>query len=610
MSKQRELEDRYPFDVAGLFSGIRTLSLSFQASLFELIDNSIGHGNAKKTDVRLEWYDDSDRLSRVAVIDNGIGMNQEQLFNALITGKSISYNQRDTIGRFGFGLKAGGLNQCRIIEVYSKMKNDNPYYAVLDYDAFLNGKLKISAPNEKKIPSEFADIIKDHGTVVIWSNLDIVQSFNQNDELEKLRYEIGRTYRKFIGEEILGVNSDGKTIPIKNKNKKIITINGLETLPWDPLYHTKIPGFERDPRSEITYEDQLLMPIHVGEEINDEELKKLKKYDELDGAYGDVIKIRFSILPKKWRTEKGKGDSEFNKQRWIPENEGISILRAGREVANKPMYQITGKNDTIDRWWGLEIDYPPTLDRWFQIKNVKVGLEPNKILRKKLVDETSIKSTKNRAIDAIQDYWNSLEVKKRDSRGGKTDGEVEGGEHDAAEDRFKEQGIGRPKVFEDMTEEEKKEYYKKLEERFEDFDAKVDRKRFEELNIKFFNDTNLPSNYPFIDINPKLGITELTYNLQHVFFRIINEIMTDQKSLSDKLQEIDENDLAEELKDNVGLLRYCLDLLLGSFASAQVSIDPYAKQEAKTTFMNLLSQWTTMLQIVTEDEDFKKRIHE
>ena len=51
----KKLEERYPFDVPGLFSGLRTLSLSFQASLFELIDNSIGHGNAEKIDLRIEW---------------------------------------------------------------------------------------------------------------------------------------------------------------------------------------------------------------------------------------------------------------------------------------------------------------------------------------------------------------------------------------------------------------------------------------------------------------------------------------------------------------------------------------------------------------------------
>ena len=638
----KQLEDRYPFDVAGLFAGLRTLSLTFQASLYELIDNSLDHGNAAKTDVRIEWYESNpQKISKVAVVDNGIGMDRATLFGALITGKSQTYNQRDTIGRFGFGLKAGGLNQCRIIEVYSQKKNSDSYYAVLDLDEFLGGKKMLTAPIKKEIPKEFHDVIKNQGTVVIWNNLDIAQPINQNDEFELLRYEVGRTFRKFIGEEILDTDKDGKIKAIDNKNKKQITINGLPILPWDPLYYTKIPGFERDPRSVIDDEGELIVPIHVGEEIDEEELKNLKKYnfttasvdnplkEDEDGEYGDIIKIRFSILPKQWRRKPKEGDSAFNQQRWIPKNEGISILRAGREVSTKPISALTGKFDTIDRWWGLEIDYPPTLDRWFQIKNVKVGLEPNKDLRKLFNKWTSVKSTKNRAIEQIQDYWNTEQVKakeemircsncstenKKSATKCSSCGEVLGGTHDEAEERIKEEGLGRPKVsirFQDMTDEEKDEYYKQLEERYDDFNAATDRNRYEQLNLKFLTTTKLPPNSSFIDINPGIGVTELSYNLTHVFFRRVNEIMDEQRELSKKLdEELDEQELASDLRKTVNLMRYCIDLLLASFASAHVSIDPYAKQDAKTTLMSLMAQWTTMLHILTEDKDFEKRVHD
>ncbi len=641
LSKNKEWDDQYPFDVKGLFAGLRTLSLSFEASLFELIDNSVGHGDAEKTDVRLEWYNDSNRLKRVAVVDNGIGMDRRTLFNATITGKSESYNSRETIGRFGFGLKAGGLNQCRVIEVYSKQKNADPYYAILDYDSFMNGKQKISAPIEKEIPKEFQDILQKHGTVVIWSNLDIAQSPDQKEGFEQLKYEIGRTFRKFTGEEILDADAENKTIPIKNKNKKIISINGINAIPWDPLYLTKIPGFEKDPIAESKYEGKLIVPIHVAEEIEPEELKKLKKYnfdsvsednlfsEDPDGEPGDIIKIRFSVLPKEWRKESGKGDSDFANQRWIWANEGISILRAGREVSSQAIKELTGKYDTIDRWWGLEIDYPPTLDRWFQIKNVKVGLKPNKELRKMFNDFTIIKQTKNRAVAEIQDYWDVEPIKEKNEtiickkcktknarklkKCSKCGEALSFDEHKDVEGRFNDTGLGRPKasekVFEDMTDEEKDVYYKQLETRYEDFDAKTDRERFEQLNLKFLSTSQLPPNMPFIDINPGIGVTELGYNLTHVFFRKVNEIMDSQRELSKKLDEdLEEEELANELKFTVNKMRYCIDLLLGSFASANVSIDPYAKQDAKVTLMSLMSQWTTMLQILTEDKEFEKRV--
>ena len=87
--------------------------------------------------------------------------------------------------------------------------------------------------------------------------------------------------------------------------------------------------------------------------------------------------------------------------------------------------------------------------------------------------------------------------------------------------------------------------------------------------------------------------------------------MDEQRELSKKLdEELDEQELASDLRKTVNLMRYCIDLLLASFASAHVSIDPYAKQDAKTTLMSLMAQWTTMLHILTEDKDFEKRVHD
>lgn len=631
-------EEEYPFGVKETFEGIRTQSLSFEASLFELIDNSLGHGEADKIDIRIEWFTNNKKIKKVAVVDNGIGMSRRTLFNALKTGKSGTYNQRDTIGRFGFGLKAGGLNQCRHIEVFSKEKDSDPHQGVLDFDEFLDGKEKISPPQPKDIPDEYTDIIDDHGTVVTWDNLDIAEGPEEGEEFEEFKYIVGRTFRKFIGEEIISTDEEGKLVAIENENKRTITINGKKVIPWDPLYFTKVPGFVDDPKSTATYQGELIVPIHMAEGIDNDEREKLTKYnfdtvsqdnlfqEDENGMPGDVIKIRFAILPKDWRKKKGEGDSDFNKKRWIPHNEGISILRAGREVSRLSIHGLTGKKDTIDRWWGLEIDYPPTLDRWFKIKNVKVGLEPNKELRKMFNDLTSIKQTKARALESIQDHWTPpASTTSRNSKITCPECQTENdagaeecsncnksltkqNDHEDAEETFSDTGVGRPRIFTDMNDEEKEEYFKSMEERFDNFDAITDRERFEELAIKFLTTTTLPPNMPFIDVNPGIGTTELTYNLTHVFFRKIYEIMDTQRELSKNInEELDDDEMTDELNTSINQMRYCIDLLLGSFAGAHVSIDPTVKQEAKTTLNLLLQQWTSMLQIVTEDDRFGTR---
>lgn len=588
-----EQEGRYPFDIAGTFWGIRNSALSFNSSLNELIDNSLDHGHAKTIDVRIEWLDrPNNRLKKVAVVDNGDGMNFKTLFDALITGKSLTFNERETIGRFGFGLKASGLNQCRVIEIFSKKKNEDSIYAVLNYDDFLNGKKFLDPPVKKEIPTEYKDLIDENGTVVIWSNLDIAQPFDSDKDLKKLRYDVGRTYRKFIGEEILVLGKDGKSAAKKNDNKRIIIINDKRVLPWDPLYHTKVPGYENDKRSQIYYDTILEMPIHIAEELNDSNIKSAE------------IIIRMSLLPKEWRKEKEKSArSDFAAERHIGENEGISILRNGREVLYGKVHGIGPRKQYEDRWWGMEIEYPATLDRWFQVKNVKVGLEPVNELKKK-IDE-KIRSTLNRCREIVTEDWNKNEADKKKEEEEKP---TTGG-HTEAEDRFKETGLGRPKVFEDMSEEEKEEYFRQLSERYTDFDEKVDRARFEELNVKWFNDFDLPEKGPFIDINAKLGVTELTYNVKHIFFRKLSEIMDSLEELVTIQDEGELMDAKIEITTHVNHLRYCIDLLIGSFTSAAVSIDPYAKQEVKTTLMYLMQQWTSMLQIVTDDPNFYKRVN-
>ena len=587
---------RYPFDVAGTFWGIRNSALSFSSSLFELIDNSLDHGKAETVDIRLEWLakntsSQRNRLKKVAIIDDGNGMDDSILFDALITGKSLTFNRRESIGRFGFGLKASGLNQCRLIEIYSKTNNGDSYYAVLNYNEFLNGKQFIDAPIEKEIPKEYHDIIKKHGTVVIWSDLDIAQPMN-DDDLEELRYNIGRTYRKFIGEEILVLGKNGKSNRIENQNKRTIIVNGFETLPLDPLYYTKIPGYSKDKKSEIYYEAQLSLPIHAAEELEDSSVTEGK------------ITIRMSLLPKEWRLARNESArSDFAYERYIDRNEGISILRNGREVLYDKVSGIGPRKEPEDRWWGMEIEYPATLDQWFQVKNVKVGLEPNKELREKI--DAAVRPTIKRCREIIASDFTKHEVekekeeKKKPSTGG----------HSPAEDRFKETGLGRPRIFEALDEDEKDEYYKQLSSRFADFDARVDRARFEELNVKWFNDYDLPEKGPFIDINAKLGITELSYNIKHVFFRRLNEIMEKLEEIVKIKDEGELMDAREEISASVNQLRYSIDLLLGSYTSAHVSMDPYAKQEVKTTLMYLLQQWTTMLQIVTDDPNFYKRVN-
>lgn len=88
---------------------------TMEAALAELVDNSIDAG-AKY--VLIRFVRDRSRLVRLLVIDDGLGMTDEQIDIAMTVGGSRAYGE-DEIGRFGLGLKAASFSQARSVTVVS-----------------------------------------------------------------------------------------------------------------------------------------------------------------------------------------------------------------------------------------------------------------------------------------------------------------------------------------------------------------------------------------------------------------------------------------------------------------------------------------------------------
>ena len=109
-------------------------------------------------------------------------------------------------------------------------------------------------------------------------------------------------------------------------------------------------------------------------------------------------------------------DSDEAKQRRIHENEGISIIRAGREVFFGYLAGIQPAIEKIkiDRWWGAEISFSPELDECFQVRNVKKGAEPIEGLRDKL--ESIIFKTVVTARKQLLSFWGVQEAEHQRER--------------------------------------------------------------------------------------------------------------------------------------------------------------------------------------------------
>ena len=101
-----------------LMISMRAMGYSFKSAVADIIDNSI---SAHASDITVKFpIDPADCF--VAICDNGDGMTQDELFDAMKYGSERKKDERaeDDLGRFGLGLKAASLSQCRKLTVASK----------------------------------------------------------------------------------------------------------------------------------------------------------------------------------------------------------------------------------------------------------------------------------------------------------------------------------------------------------------------------------------------------------------------------------------------------------------------------------------------------------
>jgi hypothetical protein len=151
-------------------------------------------------------------IERVAIGDDGEGMDHDVLHRALQLGYSTRYNSRKGLGRFGVGAKLGGISQVKRIEDYSRQSDETPWrFTFIDLDEIKNGMDEIPTPEPAELPADCSDLVgADHGTLVVWSKADHLQERETGGARPAKRLEedlvsyISRTFRKFLdgGKEV------------------------------------------------------------------------------------------------------------------------------------------------------------------------------------------------------------------------------------------------------------------------------------------------------------------------------------------------------------------------------------------------------------------------
>lgn len=338
-----------------LTSSLRDIGYEFESALADLVDNSVAAG---ATEVAIDVQFDGAR-SRVVIRDNGCGMSDGQLDEALRFGSRRSYGERD-LGKFGLGLKTASLSQARKLTVLSRSSERGRVNGLtLDLDHVeATDRWEVLVRHPDDLPPSLVDPLSSaSGTVVIWEGLDRILTYS-NPDGEWARRRLGqltesaRAYLAMVFHRFLGGEEGTATLKL--------TVGGDVVQPWDPFTRGETRTVEMGDRRYV---------IDAG------------------GSSGTVT-IRPYVLPPKEAFssvaafEKAGGPLKWNRQ------QGLYIYRAGRLIQGGGWSGLR----TLDEHTKLArvaVEFDPVLDPLFQVNVAKMRVALPSELRSQITAQIS-----------------------------------------------------------------------------------------------------------------------------------------------------------------------------------------------------------------------------
>lgn len=312
-----------PPSAARLIDSLRHLDYTNEGAIYDIVDNSIDAGASQ---IWVEVLAGTGKEpGEIRVIDNGCGMDEETLDEALRLGSNVEKNPECDLGLYGMGLVTASISIGKRLEVVTRNGEGKILQSIQDVeeikqkDEFVKF-LDVADDEAKKLFNDLLiELQKKHplhdhsgkkmnfsemGTVVSITNLDNCKYHTVKGFADKLRLGIGQTFRKFIKAE-----------------KNTIYVNGEKVQPMDP-----IDDFEPD-------------IMHEGEVVIEE----------------GPIYLRIAEL-----TDYG---FQINRQKGInPQNQGFYVIRNNREILPGETLGLFTQHPSLN-FLRIEFSYSGSLDK-------------------------------------------------------------------------------------------------------------------------------------------------------------------------------------------------------------------------------------------------------
>lgn len=332
--------DATPY-AASLIEGLRDFGYNLETSLADIIDNSITAGADQ---VQL-LADSACDTPWIAIVDNGKGMSETELVEAMRLGSRNPRDQREKhdLGRFGLGLKSASFSQCRALYVVTR-KNGQMSCAAWDLD-------KVSKSNQWRLdlldkPSFPAlTNLSETGTAVIWQQLDRLDGGYSND--------------------------------IENRSK---TINEALTRAERHLrlvFHRFLEG--SNPRLKLSLNGRRLSPIDPF--ISNNPARQAAPAEDLKLKSGS-IRIRCITLPHMKKMTKTEWDEVGGPSGHL-KSQGLYVYRADRLIIAGSWLGLT-KASELTKLCRVCVDIPNSMDADWKIDVKKASAQLPPLVKKRL----------------------------------------------------------------------------------------------------------------------------------------------------------------------------------------------------------------------------------
>jgi hypothetical protein len=346
LTESYDESDLVPPYAAALVESLRAVGYDLATALADLTDNSVS-SKSRNIDIFFHWAAEQ---SAIAIADDGTGMTEDTLVDAMRVGSKNPREQRrkDDLGRFGLGLKTASFSQSRRVTVFTQQMPNQQFIRCwdLDFIADCNQWRLLREPSD--LASRLArQLLKSsHGTVVVWERLDRLTNGTKidddNDENAFLRQaeHVGKHFSTVFHRLMAG------------PNKIQFSLNGIQIKPWDPF-------------------------------LSDETATQRLPIERLEWN-GETIEIEPFVLPHASKIDPQTHRDAAGIRGWNA-HQGFYVYRNYRLLVPGDWLGLKGwRQEEHYKLARIRLDFPNTLDQDWDIAFTKSKATPPERLRREL----------------------------------------------------------------------------------------------------------------------------------------------------------------------------------------------------------------------------------